>query len=61
MPAASVSDEVSHLMRHGPARGPRKGRRMSQRQAVAASLSMARRGEFGRSTQRTARRRRKRR
>lgn len=47
MPAANVSQEISHLVRD-------KG--MPQRQAVAASLSMARRGDFGRKAQRQAKR-----
>ena len=47
MPAESVSDEISHLVRD-------KG--MPRRRAVAASLSMARRGKFGRTAKRKARR-----
>lgn len=47
MPAANVGAEIKHLMRD---------KDMPQRQAVAASLSMARRGDFGRKAQRQARR-----
>lgn len=47
MPAATVGAEIKHLMRD---------KQMPQRQAVAASLSMARAGKFGRPAQRQARR-----
>jgi hypothetical protein len=56
MPAATVSDEIRQLMRSGPSRGAQQGRRYSQRQAVAASLNMARRGEFGPKAARKAKR-----
>ena len=51
MPAESVSEEASHLIRD-------KG--YPQKRAVAASLSQARRGKFGRKAQRKARRKRSR-
>lgn len=45
MPAETVSDEISQLMRKGPSRGPRKGQKYTQKQAVAAALDMQRRGD----------------
>lgn len=56
MPAETVGQEISALTRKGPTRGARKGKPYSRRQAIAASLSMARRGEFGKKAQRKARR-----
>ena len=49
MPAGSVSSEIRHLM---------KDRGYPQKRAVAASLSMARRGDYGKRAQRKARTRR---
>lgn len=46
MPAETVSDEISHLMRQGPSRGPRKGKPYGQKQAVAAALNMKRAGKI---------------
>ncbi len=46
MPASTVGAEISQLMKKGPSRGPQKGKKFPQRQAVAAALSMKRRGAF---------------
>ena len=56
MPASSVSDEISHLMRKGPSKGPQRGRKMGQRQAIAVALNEARKGKFGKRSKRKARR-----
>lgn len=54
MPAGSIGEEISQLQRHGPATGPQKGRKYSHQQAIAAALSMARQGDFGKSEQKKA-------
>jgi hypothetical protein len=55
MPAGSVSEEISHLVRRGPDRGPEKGKPYSQKRAVAAALSMQRRGRYRRGGRRKSR------
>jgi hypothetical protein len=52
MPADSVGDEISRLVRKGPSRGPQSGRPYGRDQAVAAALNMGRKGAFGRKAKR---------
>jgi hypothetical protein len=49
MPASSFGAEVKQLMTKGPSKGPRKGQPYPQKQALAASYSMRRRGAFKKS------------
>lgn len=55
MPFRDVGEEISRLTHRGPSRGPNKGKRMTRHQAIAASLSMARRGDFGSKSVRSGR------
>ena len=38
-----VGDEISHLMKDGPSKGPQTGKKMTQKQAIAVALDVARR------------------
>lgn len=59
MPAENVGDEIKQLTTKGPSRGPRKGKTYSRRQAIAAAMDMARRGAFGQTMKRKARKHRR--
>ena len=52
LPADSVGEEVSQLVRRGPSRGPEKGKPYSHKRAVGAAMAMKRAGKFKRGKKR---------